>query len=161
MSKRPVVLAGGKRRTIYCGCGSVMSFYQKRDIESWCRRHARKCIYMKENFHKYTDIDWVETKHVNKTKNPAFKTFDWERTAIVKNDLVDPVQDLIGSVNEMSILGPVQRFVSEGSHSTLSSMSEPTPRMASAGGGGRLFPAQIDMIQSEVNYINIFFVCIN
>jgi hypothetical protein len=51
-NKAPTVVGGGKRRTLHCQCGAVMVFYQKNDSDTWCRLHARKCEFMKLNFHK-------------------------------------------------------------------------------------------------------------
>ena len=65
INKRNPIIAGNKKRTLNCGCGAVMTFHQHRDLLFWCRCHGRKCSFMKDNFHKITDVEWVKTKRNN------------------------------------------------------------------------------------------------
>ena len=77
-SSKQIVAGGGKRRTLTCQCGAVVCFHQPREVEPWCRRHSRVCGFMRENFHKVTDMSWVNTTYSRTRHNNAFRQNEWE-----------------------------------------------------------------------------------
>jgi len=172
-----VVLAGGKRRTISCdGCGAIMCFYNKKDHDSWCRRHGRVCAYMKVNFHKYTDIPWVTSTRIN-ARSSIHSGVNWDTTVVRARDPAPTVEDLIGSVGGMAILDAVdiitrrpvpKRQISDSSMSTSSVSTITAPesphknkKAAKAPQASQIpkFRKQIEMIPAEVNLLFSFTFC--
>ena len=161
------MITGGKRRTIQCPCGATVSFFQLREIEPWCRRHSRSCAFMRQNFHKMTDLGWVQSNHV-KGRNASFRP-EWDGrviSPIVMDAPVPPsVESLIGTVGGLSILDAVDIITrqdsnasqsSGGTVSTLTHPETPKPKKSLR----KPLRKQVEMIPAEVKLFTLFYMFI-
>lgn len=168
-NKRTNVITGGKRRTIQCPCGATVSFFQLREIEPWCRRHSRSCAFMRENFHKMTDLGWVQSTHV-KSRNASFRP-EWggrviSGAPIVMNAPEPPtVESLIGTVGGLTILDAVEILTrqdsnaSQSSSGTISTLTHPeTPKPKKS--PRKPLRKQVEMIPAEVKLFTLFYMFI-